>query len=102
MNTIPSPETLRPLLEAALAVMEPNDPARENINVRACLPADGSGFFSVSFYRYSEQPHREAYGAGRTAEEALEAFKEKYTPPLTKKDRIAALRAELAKMEAGQ
>ncbi len=98
MNTIPSPETLRPLLEAALAVMDPNDPAREDLSASINLKGIQKSYV-VSFYFYAQNPPRDCFGHGQTPEAALENFKAKYTPPPTVENRIAALRAELAKLE---
>jgi hypothetical protein len=100
--SIPSPETLRPLLEAALAVMDPNDPAREHVSSFMSLPVEGRAFYTVHFCSYMEKPIREASGNGPTPQKALDKFKASYAPPPTKDGRIAALRAELAKLEAGQ
>lgn len=102
MNTIPSPETLRPLLEAALAVMEPNDPAREHVSSFMSLSSEGRSFYCVHFCSYMEKPAREASGNGKTPEEALEKFKASYKGPPTKENRIAELRAELAKLEGSK
>ena len=102
MNTIPSPETLRPLLEAALAVMEPNDPAREHVSAFVSLPVEGRAFYCVHFCSYREEPTREASGTGPTPQDAFGRFRASYAPPPTKDGRIAALRAELAKLEAGK
>ena len=99
---IPSPETLRPLLEAALAIMAPNDPARRHTSVRACLPSDGHGFFNVSFYNYDQPEAREVYGSGSTADEALEKFKTAYRPPYSNAERAAQLRKQADELEAAQ
>ena len=100
---IPSPETLRPLLEAALALMAPNDPAKPYVRASLTASADVFGpVYTLYFYDYSQTPSREAYGAGSTPEAALETFKAKYQPPLTTAGRIAALKAELAKLEGAR
>ena len=96
-------ETLPKLLADGLALMEPNDPAKPY--VRACLTvaADMSApFYSLYFYSYCETPTREAFGTGSTPEAALETFKAKYQPPLTTAGQIAALKAQIAKLEGAK
>jgi len=96
LATIPSPETLRPLMEAALAVMEPNDPAKAHMAATVAIHSD-NGLPSYSVYFNVDQ--RYFYGHGNTPAAALEQFRENYRPPLTTETRIAAPRAELAKLE---
>jgi hypothetical protein len=97
---LPQPEQLRPLLEAALAVMTRDDPAREKASATVRLNAGGLAFFIVSFNDYRADPIREAYGTGPTPDAAIAEFAEAYQPPMTKADIIAAKRAELAALEA--
>lgn len=101
---IPPPdlEQLRPLLEAALAVMTPNDPARRHTTARACLPSDGLPFLTVSFYNYDQPGAREVFGSGQTADEALAAFKAAYRPPYSNAERAAHLRKQADELEAAQ
>ena len=92
--------TLQKLLDDALAVMEPNDPAKTHViaslNCRADSPTPE---FVVSFYYYQESPKREACGIGGTPENALAAFMADYQPPETPALKLARLKAEVAKLE---
>lgn len=96
-------ETLQKLLADGLALMAENDPAkpcvRASLTASADLPAT---VYTLYFYDYSVTPSREAYGHGTTPEAALEDFKSKYQPPLTVEGQIAALKAQIAKLEGGQ
>lgn len=95
-------EILSKLLADGLALMEPNDPARAELSASETVAADGLGSrFAVFFWIYGEK-NRDVHGYGKTPEEALEDFKAKYTPPFTKENRIAELRAELAKLEGSK
>jgi len=96
MNT----ETLQKLLDDGLAVMSPNDPARDRLTARLSVITDFAGpIIGLFFYDYRDTPNRDCHGCGKTADEALADFKANYKAPLTKADRIAALRAQLAELE---
>ena len=99
----PDPEQLRELLNAGLAIMAPNDPAKLNLAARLAVLADClSPIVTLSFYSYAETPCRECYGSGQTAEEALEDFRTNYKAPLTPAERAAELRRQADELEAGQ
>jgi len=93
---------LSKLLDDGLAVMAPNDPAKPQLSACLRLTADSPAqTYSLSFYFYRDTPGREAYGSGSTPDEALESFRAKYVPPLTKEGQIAALKAKIAELEGG-
>ena len=99
MNT----QQLRDLLDAGLAIMAENDPARINLTARLSILADRStAVVSLSFYDYSVTPVRECYGGGNTTESALEDFKTNYKAPKSPAERAAELRAEADRLESGQ
>jgi hypothetical protein len=95
-------ETLPKLLADGLALMEPNDPALAKLTAETSITADSVGpKFMVYFFIYGENK-RETFGSGATPEAALEDFKAKYQPPLTTAGQIAALKAQIAKLEGAK
>ena len=99
LSTVPSPETLRPLLEAALAIMEPNDPAREDVSVSIRLHSNQSHSYRIATYLASCDL---VISTKETITDSIEGFKIQYTPPSAIASRIAELKAELAKLEASK
>ena len=101
LSTVPSPESLRPLLEAALAIMEPNDPAKEAVSVSINMTSENRLTYVVSFYCYGEDD-RKVFASSVTRYGVIDEFKAKYAPPATRESLIAFHRAELAKLEGKQ
>jgi hypothetical protein len=99
LSTVPSPESLRPLLEAALAIMEPNDPAKESVAVSINANSENRLTYVVSFYCYGED-ERKVFASSVTRYGVIDEFKAKYVPPVTRESLIAFHRSELAKLEA--
>lgn len=99
LTTIPSPETLRPLLEAGLALMEANDPAKEELSVSIRLHSQHKPSVRIVCF----PPDREnIFANGSTPEEALEDFRRQYPAPLTIEREIAELEARIAKLRGGK
>jgi len=101
LSSVPSPESLRPLLEAALAIMKPNDPAKEAVSVSINATAENRLTYVISFYCYGED-QRKVYASSLTRYGVIDEFKSKYIPPVTRESQIAFHRAELAKLEASK
>ena len=101
LSTVPSPESLRPLFEAALAIMDPNDPARGRVHVGIDLSSDESPYYTVSFFG-TDTDARRCFGSAATIAGTLKMFATKYKPLPGKSDLIAFHRAELAKLEAAK
>jgi len=95
-------EIIQKLLDDGLAVMEPNDPARELLKASLTISANEMPMFCVRFYSYAEKPSREAFGYGNSPDEALEEFNSKYIPPLTREMEIKELETKLAALKGAQ
>lgn len=104
---IASPQHLQPLFDAALDIMDPNDPAREFLTVQAMLGQTFRQVYVGFTFKVDRETERRAFGVGQTGEEALDRFRSYYSPDTATraerlKARIAALQAELERVEGGR